>query len=97
MPETVDSQYTNPKSWGPHFWFMMRCTANNYSDKPTEFDKKLARAFYNNFRFTLPCKMCKTHYNDLLKKHSLDKALCCRSCLIKWVEKMYIEIKKVAV
>lgn len=86
------SQYTNPKSWGPHFWYMMRCVAHNYSEYPGETEKNSVKTFYYNLKHILPCEVCRTHYSRVLRKHKLEESLCCKSCLISWVETVYREV-----
>ena len=87
------SQYTDPKVWGSHFWFVMRCVANNYNksskNSPTIREKREIRTFFTNLKYILPCEKCKIHYAELLKQYPLEKSLCCKSCLIKWVEIIY--------
>ena len=74
------SQYTNPKSWGPHFWFMMRCIAHNYGEYPSSSEKRVTEDFYTNLKYLLPCNKCKKHYADLLEEYPVKENLCCKSC-----------------
>lgn len=91
---TIDAKYTDPKLWGPHFWYIMRTVAHNYPKEPKQMDKQHVKTFYINLQYMLPCQKCKTEYSLLLNKNPLDKVTCCNSCLIKWVETMYTEISK---
>jgi hypothetical protein len=86
------NQYTDPKIWGPHFWFMMRCIAYNYPDKPDQDNKNTAYYYYDNIKHLLPCKRCQIHYKQMLLKHPLKNSLCCKSCMIKWVNTIYDEV-----
>ena len=86
--------YTNPKYWGPHFWFMMRCIAFNYKKNSTPQEKQQIKSFYENFKHLLPCLKCKIHYAKMLKKYPLNKNMCCKKSLVIWVEKLYAEINE---
>ncbi len=90
----VDNLYTDPKSWGHHFWYVMRCIAFNYSEQPSSIDKQDVKLFYDNLKNLLPCEKCRKHYNMLLSQFPLRRSICCRSCLINWVEKIYQSIEK---
>ena len=84
-------QYTNPKTWGPHFWFMFRCIANNYSEPPTPDDIQYTKTFFYSFQFILPCIKCKESYILHYGKHNIDNYLENKDKLIQWVELIYKE------
>lgn len=83
------TDYSSPKEWGPHFWYMMRCIAHNYSMEPSDVEKANARRFYETIGSVLPCEKCKKHYIDTLKKYPISQSVCCKDCLKTWVEKVY--------
>lgn len=85
----MDSQYTDPKSWGPHFWFMFRCIANNYPDVPTEEDIVNTKIFYSSFLHILPCEMCKDSYVKHFHETPIDEYLTNKTNIIKWVNIIY--------
>lgn len=89
------TDYTSPKSWGPHFWYMMRCLAHNYPIKPTSEDAKHVKIFYEELQFILPCDLCKYTYKQHFTKFSIDNYLSTRDDLITWVETIFQETKKV--
>lgn len=95
MSITPDPKYTDPKLWGPHFWHMMRTVAHNYPMTPSGADKSNTKVFFVSIGNILPCKKCKDHYKSLMTKNTIDDKLCCKTCLIKWVENIYTEIKKI--
>ena len=39
-------KYTNPKNWGPYFWFMMKCIAYNYPANPSTDDKQKTADYF---------------------------------------------------
>lgn len=89
------SQYSSPKIWGPHFWFMLRCLANNYPLKPSDEDAQHIKTFFNELQYLLPCDLCKYTFKQHFAKYPLDKALDTKNSLIDWVEHIYQETKKV--
>ncbi len=84
-------QYTNPKEWGPHFWFVIRCIANNYPEVPTEDDIKYTKTFFYALQYTLPCILCRESYVQHFNKHNIDLYLSTNKKLIEWTEIIYNE------
>jgi hypothetical protein len=85
--------YTDPKEWGPHFWYTMRCVAHNYPvNNPSSSQKIDTRRFFEIIGDILPCEKCVIHYKEACRNSPLGSALCCRSCLVKWVESIYNNI-----
>lgn len=91
----MSDQYTSPKIWGPHFWFILRCIANNYSDNPTKEETAHVRTFFTELQFVLPCEVCKYTFRQHYNRNPLDKYLSNRDKLMEWVEIIYQETKKV--
>lgn len=85
----MTTQYTDPKSWGPHFWFMFRCIANNYPDVPTEEDVTNTKIFYASFLHVLPCQMCKDSYIKHFYETPIDEYLTSKTKIMKWVNTIY--------
>lgn len=91
-PEVID--YKDPKVWGPHFWFMMRCIANTYPDRPNKQHQKYVFKFYTNLKNLLPCHTCREHYVNVLNIYDVKKYVGSRDSLIKWVELVYSYINE---
>lgn len=89
------SQYSSPKIWGPHFWYMLRCVANNYPLSPSPEDAVHVKNFFNELQYLLPCEICKYTYRQHINKNPIDKKLGSRADLIDWVEIIFEETKKV--
>ena len=87
-------QYNDPKIWGPHFWFMMRCVAYNFPDNATIYDSRYYIDFYTNIKYILPCEKCKLSYNKLMDKYPIDQYAKDKTKLMSWVEIMYQETDK---
>ena len=91
----MSDQYTNPKSWGPHFWFILRCIANNYSDNPSKDEMTHVRTFIMELQYILPCEVCKYTFRQHYNRNPLDRYLGNKDKLMEWVEIIYQETKKV--
>lgn len=89
------SQYSSPKIWGPHFWFIMRCVANNYPTNPTHEDANHIKNFFTELQYILPCDICKYTYRQHVKRNPIENGLKSREKLVDWVEEMYDYTKKV--
>lgn len=88
------AQYTSPNIWGPHFWYISRCVANNYPLNPTREDKEHVKTFFNELQHILPCDKCKYTYGHHIKKNPIDPHLISKEKLIDWVEKIKLETGK---
>ena len=88
-------QYSSPKIWGPHFWYMLRCIAHNYPLKPSSDDAEHVKTFFNELQYLLPCELCKYTFRQHFTKYPIDKGLINKASLIEWVETIYQETKKV--
>lgn len=84
-------QYTNPKIWGPHFWFMFRCISNNYPDNPSEDDTHHTKSFFYSLQYLLPCIVCRESYVEHFNKYPIENYLSNKDQLIKWTEIIYQE------
>lgn len=82
-------KFEDPAQWGPHFWYVMRCVANTYSEVPTEKEQKVVLDFFTLVKDILPCEKCKEHYKETIEKIPLDGAIASRADLVKWVEDIY--------
>lgn len=88
-------QYSSPKIWGPHFWYMLRCIAYNYPLKPSSDDAEHVKIWFNELQYLLPCELCKYTFRQHFAKYPIDKGLINKASLIEWVETIYQETKKV--
>lgn len=87
--------YTSPSHWGPHYWYVMRCTAFNYPDNPNSNDIKNAKTLYLLLKDILPCPMCRTNYAQHITKIPIESYLSSKAKLMEWVELIYQETEKV--
>lgn len=91
----MSQQYSSPKIWGPHFWFILRCIAHNYPLNPTPEDAQHVKTFFTELQYILPCEVCKYTFKQHFTKNPIEKGLVNKAKLIEWVELIYQETKKV--
>lgn len=89
------SQYSSPKIWGPHFWFILRCVAHNYPLNPTPEEAAHVKSFFYELQYVLPCEICKYTFKQHYNKHPIEAGLLNRGKLIDWVETIFEETKRV--
>jgi hypothetical protein len=61
----------DPELWGPSFWNSMEAIACTLCLD----NKKNIGFFFENLRTILPCKKCKTHYNEYCQQFSVQHYL----------------------
>lgn len=88
--------YKDPKFWGKHYWFVMKCIAANYPMKPTSENKERAKRFFSDdLLHFIPCDTCRHHYSLLIRKYPVEEKLCCGECLSAWVLKIQDKIEDI--
>jgi len=81
-----------PKIWGPHTWKALHCITFGYPIKPTPFEKKNFRTFFEALGFVLPCEACRESYRKLIVTGSnklTDEALESRDTLTLWLYNLH--------
>ena len=78
-------QYSSPKIWGPHFWFMIDVIAHNYPSNPTKQDGVHIKNILYELQYHLPCRKCKYTYTNHINKYPINNALESKEKLIEWV------------
>ncbi len=87
-------QYTNPRIWGPHFWFILKCIVHNYPMSPTAQDKEHIESYFYELQFVLPCEKCKYTFKQHYNKYPINKYLSSKTKLIEWLELIYDETNR---
>lgn len=87
-------QYTNPKIWGPHFWFILRCIVHNYPMVPNAEDKKHMENYFYELQYVLPCEKCKYTFKQHYNKFPINKYLSDKNKLVEWLDLMYEETNR---
>lgn len=79
----------NTKFWGPHAWKYLHTLTFNYSENPSEKQKKVYKEYFTLTADILPCKYCRQSYKRFLKKLPIDDFLSSRSKLILWLYRIH--------
>lgn len=87
-------QYTNPRIWGPHFWFILRCIVNNYPMSPNAQDKEHMESYFYELQYVLPCEKCKYTFKQHFNKYPICKYLTSRHKLVEWLELIFDETNR---
>lgn len=78
-----------PSLWGNKYWFVIHVTALKYPDNPTEEDRSMYKAFYDELWRFLPCRLCSNHYKEHLEVMPIDPALVDKNTLFEWTWKLH--------
>ena len=54
--------------WGPPLWKYLHYNAKFYPKKPTQTDIRNMKTFLRYVGKTLPCQICKKHFDNILRK-----------------------------
>lgn len=82
----------SPKLWGNEGWHLIHYVALNYSQNPTEEEKKRYLTFLESLQYVLPCIGCANNWGEKLKKHPPN--LESRSGFFKWSVDMHNQVNK---
>lgn len=80
------STTTDPKVWGPPFWFTLHVSAAHYPEEPSSLVKEKIKNRILAIPFELPCVDCRTHANNYIQSraHELDSIVSSRQNLFKF-------------
>jgi len=81
--------YMKPEKWGPFIWYLMHIITYHVPDD--DFFLKNKRNYLNFFKALnsiIPCPICRSHFNKILKTNTLNK---CNSKedIINWTIKIH--------
>jgi hypothetical protein len=78
-----------PFWWGPKVWCSIFSFVAVYPDKPDNQIIEAAKAYFNSFKYSLPCEGCRYSYNNYLTEHNTNindnKHYLSRNALIEFV------------
>ncbi len=84
----------DPTIWGPKLWFVIHTFALNYPDNPTYEDKRVMEEFFNNLKYSIPCKKCKIHYRQRLERNPIVNYLDNKQSLFKFTIDLHNQVNK---
>ncbi len=98
-PTTDISSETNtsdPKVWGPHFWFSLHNSAAHYPINPSPIVRQRIKQRIMSIPYEIPCPSCRPHAVSFIEnmKDSLDKVVSSRENLIKFYTDLHNRVNK---
>jgi len=83
--EQVDNM-SDPKIWGPPFWFNLHMCAANYPEHASPIVKDRMKARILAIPYEIPCLRCKPHASAFIEQNrkQLDDICSCRDKLFKF-------------
>lgn len=84
-----------PDIWGKHLWYSIHFIALDYSEKPSEEEKKQYFDFFSNLHKVIPCFECSKHYEQNIKTLPLTtEYLKNNDKLFEWTVKLHNLVNK---
>ena len=75
MNDTIKEIYKNPKVWNEAVWLFLFCVGSTSPKNPTKKNLKNYQVFIDSFYKVIPCSICKSYFQDFLKKNKVTIAL----------------------
>jgi hypothetical protein len=66
---------SDPKSWGPSFWFTLHNGANHYPENPTSHTMEYMKGFIEGIPIMLPCSVCSEHARVYIDRMKIENKL----------------------
>lgn len=82
----------NQNIWGKCAWVFIHSIAINYPKDPTPTEKENIIAFFHSLGDILPCRHCRKHYKDNLKKVPIQAGS--KMELLYWTIDIHNEVNK---
>lgn len=76
--------------WGPSGWNLFHNVAISYV--PSKENKPIYRAFYESFKYILPCKYCRQSYATFFDSTPIDRFLVSSEQLFYWTYLMHNKV-----
>jgi Erv1 / Alr family len=94
--ESFGKVVTDPKIWGPMYWYTLHTSAAQYPENPSNIVKKRTKDRILAIPYELPCPDCRCHAISYIqnKKDELDKAVSDKENLVKFYVDFHNEVNK---
>lgn len=63
------NNFSNPKVWGPAYWFSLHTSAINYPENPSSIFKERMKGRILAIPFEIPCPACRPHASAFIEQH----------------------------
>lgn len=80
------SSVSDPKVFGPAYWFTYHTAAANYPVEPSAIYREKMKGYILGIPYTLPCEACADHATSYIEsiKHNLDNIISSRDKLFNF-------------
>lgn len=81
--QTAITTTTDPRVWGPPFWFSLHVSAAHYPVQPSKIVRERMKNRILAIPYEIPCAACRPHASAFIEKHrdSLDQIVSGRDSL----------------
>ena len=84
-PSQRRPSHSDPKVWGPHYWFFLQTLALTYPDFPNEVSKRKYYDFFQNLPLFIPDVEMGNKFSTLLDSYPVSPYLTSKDSLSRWV------------
>ena len=94
--DTIDRILTEPRIWGPSFWFVIHVGTRYYDENPLPYKKQQMKGFILGLSVILPCQECIDHSTAFILKRwgQIDKIVSDRRLLFNFFVDMHNAVNK---
>ena len=85
MMTTSSSMWSRPSVWGTPTWKFLYCVVQSYPRCPSLQEREEYAVFFHSLQWILPCRKCRSHYQQWLTLCPVVPFLRNRTCLQKWL------------
>ena len=86
----------DPKIWGPSTWVFLHLTSMSYPDNPSNEDIQRHTEFLNAFSKILPCKVCRTHFEENLRNTPLEHVLSSKDSYMRYLHQVHNRVNRMS-
>ena len=67
--QTAAVSTSDPKIWGPAFWFSLHTSAAHYPDNPSEIVRERMKHRIMAIPYEVPCSTCRPHASEFIESY----------------------------
>ena len=67
--------WSQPSLWGRPTWMFLYCVVKTFPERPSTRQKQEYLLFFHSMSSILPCKLCRRHYRQWLRRHPIEDHL----------------------
>lgn len=86
--------WSQPSLWGRPTWMFLYCVVKTFPEQPSTRQKREYLLFFHSISSILPCKLCRRHYRQWLRRHPIEDHLGCSEQLEAWLLDLHNYIRQ---